>query len=442
MLKPEELSRYGRQIILPKFGKEGQQRLKDAKVLIVGAGGLGMPLLQYLAAAGIGRIGVVEHDDVHESNLHRQILYTNGDIGRKKGKIVKERLQKLNPHTHCELHLEKLTEANAEKLIADYDLVADGSDNFATKYLVNDTCVKLGKPLVYGAVLAYQGQLSVFNLPDKRGKFGPNYRDLFPEAPDNTPDCAEAGVLGVLPGIIGSLMALEVLKVVAQLGEPLSGRVLNFDGLSHRFSTIDLGLEPKAKPKPKQSEVAPPQALDPAVVQAAADESERLRQAVQAEMQAEQNGNRKPVSYEEITLKPELFTGKEKWEAANGEQEAAKEVPAAVQMAMASRQVRTVSPKELEEWADKERVFSLIDVREPNEHDLVNIGGRLIPFSKLEANMSRFRPDQTYVLYCKTGARSEKAAELLLLHGIPEVYNLEGGILRYIAEVAPEMPTY
>ena len=218
MLKPEEIARYGRQIILPGFEKAAQERLQQARILIIGAGGLGVPMLQYLAGMGAGTLGIVDDDDVEESNLHRQVLYRQADVGRMKVKAIKELLPKLNPHVKLEIHAERLTAKNAAALLAKYDVVADGSDNFQTKYLVNDTCVALGKPLVYGAVLGFDGQLSVFNLKDKRGKLGPNYRDLFPELPENIPDCAVGGVLGVVPGIIGSLMALEVVKVVTGVG--------------------------------------------------------------------------------------------------------------------------------------------------------------------------------------------------------------------------------
>ncbi|HEY1201911.1 MAG TPA: molybdopterin-synthase adenylyltransferase MoeB, partial [Niastella sp.] len=229
----EELARYNRHIIIPEFGLAGQQKLKAAKVLVVGSGGLGSPVLLYLAAAGIGTIGIVDFDVVDDSNLQRQVLFGVNEIGKAKVEAAKERLQALNPHIEFVLYNTQLTSQNALDIIKDYDVVADGTDNFPCRYLVNDACVLLGKPNVYASIFQFEGQVSVFNFKHANGEFGPNYRDLYPTPPPPglVPSCAEGGVLGVLPGIIGSLQALEVIKVVTGVGEPLVGRFYIFDAL-------------------------------------------------------------------------------------------------------------------------------------------------------------------------------------------------------------------
>jgi adenylyltransferase/sulfurtransferase len=233
MLEKEELKRYNRQIILPELGMDGQQKLKQASVLIVGAGGLGCPVLQYLVAAGIGEIGIVDDDVVDISNLHRQILYTVNDIGSNKADVAKEKLQLLNPHVQITSHPERLTESNSHHILAGYDLVIDGSDNFPTRYLVNYTCVALNKPLVFGSIFKFEGQVSVFNY-----QTGPNYRDLFPEAPDpgEMPNCTDIGVIGVLPGIVGTFMANEAIKIICGIGDVLSGKLLTINALDASIS--------------------------------------------------------------------------------------------------------------------------------------------------------------------------------------------------------------
>lgn len=231
MLKKEELRRYARHLNLPDFGVEAQEKLKEARVLIIGAGGLGCPMLQYLAAAGVGNIGIVEYDTVDESNLQRQILYTTADIGKSKAKTAKKRLQELNPHIDIQIFETPLTSDNAIEIIEQFDIVADGTDNFPTRYLVNDACVLAGKPNVYGSIFRYEGQVAVFNLLMEDGNRSPNYRDLYPKppAPDMVPNCAEGGVLGVLPGIIGSMQANEVIKIITGIGKPLAGRLCLFE---------------------------------------------------------------------------------------------------------------------------------------------------------------------------------------------------------------------
>jgi sulfur-carrier protein adenylyltransferase/sulfurtransferase len=233
-LSNEELRRYNRHIILPKFGLAGQEKLKTSKVLVVGSGGLGSPLLLYLAAAGVGTIGIVDFDVVDETNLQRQVLFGITDVGKSKAEIAAKKIQFLNPHVHVKIYTEKISSANALYIISGYDIVADGTDNFPTRYLVNDACVLSGKPYVYGSVFQFEGQLSLFNYKNEKGEPGPNYRDLYPTPPppESIPDCASGGVLGVLPGIIGSMQALEVIKAITGIGENLSGKFLVFDALT------------------------------------------------------------------------------------------------------------------------------------------------------------------------------------------------------------------
>ena len=241
-LNTEEIKRYARHLILPEIGIEGQQKLKQAKVLVIGAGGLGCPVLQYLIAAGVGTIGIVDFDRVEESNLQRQILYSTGDIGKYKVEVAKEKLSKQNPFVKIITYCQLLTATNALEIISNYEIIVDGSDNFATRYLVNDACVILNKSLVFGSIFKFQGQLSVFNY-----KGGPTYRCLYPEPPADgeIPNCAEIGVMGVLPGIIGALQANEVIKIIVGVGEVLSGKLLTFDSLTVQFNTFDIAVNPE-----------------------------------------------------------------------------------------------------------------------------------------------------------------------------------------------------
>ena len=243
----EELERYSRHLIIPEFNIEGQRRLKNAKVLVIGSGGLGSPLLLYLTAAGVGTIGLVDFDVVDETNLQRQVLFSVDDVGKAKTESAINRLQGLNPHIRFIEHNTRLTSENALEILADYDVIADGTDNFPTRYLVNDASVILQKPNVYASIFRFEGQVSVFNYTDKDGKTGPNYRDLFPTPPPPglVPSCAEGGVIGVLPGIIGSLQANEVIKVITGIGEPLSGRLFLFDALTFETRTLKVHKDPE-----------------------------------------------------------------------------------------------------------------------------------------------------------------------------------------------------
>jgi adenylyltransferase/sulfurtransferase len=247
MLNPEQFHRYSRQILLPEFGMEGQIKLSNAKVLVIGSGGLGSPVLLYLAAAGVGRIGIVDFDVVDESNLQRQVLFTTNDIGKPKAATAAEKIKALNPNIKVQIFNGFISSSNALEFISEFDLVIDGSDNLPTRYLVNDACLLLNKTLIYGAIFQFEGQVSVFNLLHADGTRGPNYRDLFPQPPppEMVPSCSEGGVLGVLPGIIGSMMANEAIKVITGIGSTLSGRLLLFDALD--FTTRFLKIQPNLK---------------------------------------------------------------------------------------------------------------------------------------------------------------------------------------------------
>lgn len=368
-----ELARYNRHIMLPQFGLAAQQKLKSAKVLVVGSGGLGSPLLLYLAAAGVGTIGIVDFDVVDDSNLQRQVLFGKNDIGAAKVLAAKSRLESLNPYIGIRVHQAQLRSENALDIIRDYDVVADGSDNFPTRYLVNDACVLLGKPLVFAAVSQFEGQVSVFNLLQDNGERGPNYRDLHPEppAPGLVPNCAEGGVLGVLPGIMGSMQALEVIKIISGTGESLSGRLVIFDALDFQMRSFN------------------------------------IRRRADNPL----NGNH-PTITELIDY--ELFCGLKN---TTGEQP-----------------IKEINAGELREWQQLGEPFQLIDVREPHEYEASNLGGELIPLADISAQAQRLARDRKVVLHCRSGARSAQAIrELEEKFGFDNLYNLSGGILAYQA---------
>jgi adenylyltransferase/sulfurtransferase len=379
-LSKEELARYSRHIAMDGFGLEAQQKLKAARVLVVGAGGLGSPSLLYLAAAGVGTIGLVEFDRVDESNLQRQVLYSVDDVGRSKSEAAKQRLLALNPHIRIEVHEVRLTSENALDIIGRYDVVADGTDNFATRYLVNDACVMLGKPNVYASIFRFEGQVSVFNYRDAEGNTGPNYRDLYPSPPPPglVPNCAEAGVLGVLPGIIGSMQALEVIKIVTGVGEVLSGRFLVFDALT---------FEPRIF-KIRKSPDNPLNGDHPVITQL--------------------------IDYDE-------FCGIKKTE----------------------RQIKEISATELAAWMEQGEDFQLIDVREKYEYEIVNLGGELLPLGEIETLTARIDRNRKVVVHCKSGGRSAEAIRRLEERfGYTNLYNLRAGIMGYIEEVRPELQRY
>jgi molybdopterin/thiamine biosynthesis adenylyltransferase/rhodanese-related sulfurtransferase len=377
----EELARYNRHIIIPEFGEEAQLKLKAAKVLIIGSGGLGSPALLYLTAAGVGTIGIVDFDVVDDSNLQRQVLFDIHEIGKSKVEAAKRRLEALNPHVHFILHNTHINSGNALDIIKEYDVVADGTDNFPTRYLVNDATLLLDKPNVYGSIFQFEGQVSVFNYVNRAGERGPNYRDLYPTPPPPglVPSCAEGGVLGVLPGIIGSLQALEVIKVIAGIGEPLSGRFFTFDALNFENRTFNI----------KRRDDNPVNGINPTIHEL--------------------------IDYEQ-------FCG---------------------MRAVEEKPVKEISARELYDWQVKGKKFKLIDVREPSEFKIVEIGGELIPLATVSDNTDRIPKDIDVVVHCKAGVRSLKAIrELEEKFGYNNLFNLKGGILAYIDQVKPELTRY
>ena len=381
LFSKEELARYSRHIIIPGFGIEAQQKLKAAKVLVIGSGGLGSPVLLYLAAAGVGTIGIVDFDVVDDSNLQRQVLFGVNEIGKPKVEAARRRLEALNPYIRLNIYNTHLNSQNALDILKDYDVIADGTDNFPTRYLVNDASVLLGKPNVYASIFQFEGQVSVFNYRDASGVLGPNYRDLYPTPPPPglVPSCAEGGVLGVLPGIIGSLQALEVIKVITGLGETLSGRFYIFDALGFESRTFTI----------RRREDNPINGKNPTITAL--------------------------IDYEQ-------FCG----------MRAVEEAP-----------LKEITVKELYDWQVNGEKFQLIDVREPHEFDIVNIGGELIPLATVADNSDRIARDKNVVIHCKVGGRSAKAIrELQEKFGFNNLYNLKGGILSYIDEVQPELTKY
>lgn len=382
LLSREELQRYSRHLVLQDFGVEKQVKLRNASVLVVGAGGLGCPALLYLAAAGVGTIGVVDADQLELSNLQRQVLYTIADLGKNKAEAAVARLAQLNPHTAYRAHVTRLTSGNAMEIIEGYDVVVDGTDNFPTRYLINDACVLLNKPFVYGSILQYEGQAAVFNLRNGEGKFSANYRDLFPEPPDagTVPNCEQAGVLGVLPGLVGCIQANEVIKILTGSGEPLSNRLLILDASTMEQTMIRI-----------------------------------------AEM-----GSRTKIShlidYEDFCG---ISAGKNK--SLNDKTLAMKEV----------------TVLELKKMMDENDDFQLIDVREPHEYDICHLDGELIPMSDIPNNVDKISKEKKVILHCRSGKRS---GDMLLWleknHGFSNLYNLKGGILAWAKEIDPEFPTY
>ena len=377
----EELARYNRHIIIPEFGMAAQQKLKAAKVLVIGSGGLGSPVLLYLAAAGVGTIGIVDFDVVDDSNLQRQVLFGVDEIGKPKVEAARRRLEGLNPYINIRIYNTHLNSQNALDILKEYDVIADGTDNFPTRYLVNDAAVLLGKPNVYASIFQFEGQVSVFNYRDAQGNTGPNYRDLYPTPPPPglVPSCAEGGVLGVLPGIIGSLQALEVIKVITGVGETLSGRFYIFDALNFENRTFTI----------KRRDDNPINGKNPTITAL--------------------------IDYEQ-------FCG----------MRAVEESP-----------LKEITAKELYDWQVKGEKFQLIDVREPHEYDIVNIGAELVPLATVSANSGRIDRDKKVVVHCKMGGRSAKAIrELEEKFGFTNLYNLKGGIIAYIDEVQPELTKY
>ena len=377
-LTGDELRRYGRHLVIPEVGIEGQRRLKNAKVLLVGAGGLGSPAALYLAAAGVGTLGLVDFDKVDITNLQRQIIHGTHDIGRPKLDSASDKIRDINPNVHVEQYDTALTSSNALDIARDYDVIVDGTDNFPTRYLVNDTCVLLGKPNAFGSVLRFEGQASVFAAAD-----GPCYRCLFREPPPAglIPSCAEAGVLGVLPGLMGTIQATETIKLILGIGEPLIGRLLLVDALTMQFRTIQLRRDP----------------LCPAC---GTHEIKEL------------------IDYE-------AFCGVTMNQQSDGEQ------------------ISDITPRELKEKIDRGDDMQLVDVREEWEWQIARIpGARLIPVGTIEDEASTLDPNREVVLFCKSGVRSVHAAEVLADAGFSKITNVLGGISRWSQEVDPTVLRY
>jgi adenylyltransferase/sulfurtransferase len=380
-LTTDDLSRYSRHLILPEVGMEGQQKLKAARVLCVGTGGLGSPLALYLAAAGIGTLGLVDFDVVDASNLQRQIIHSTKDIGRKKLDSAEEKLKALNPAIHIVKHDTMLSSANALEILKDYDIVADGTDNFPTRYLVNDACVLLGKPNVYGSIFRFEGQASVFATEQ-----GPCYRCLYPEPPPPglVPSCAEGGVLGILPGLVGVIQATEVIKLILGKGESLVGRLLLVDALNMRFRELKLRRNPEC----------PVCGLNPTVTAL--------------------------IDYQQ-------FCGI---------------VPDSPEVKSMNNGIPQLTVKELKRRMDAGEDVYLIDVREPFEYQIAQIGGKLIPQNEVPNRLAEIDRDREVIVQCKSGGRSQRIAEFLKQSGYPRVANLAGGILAWSDEIDPKVPKY
>ena len=377
-LSAEELQRYSRHLMMPEVTQEGQRRLKAARVLCIGAGGLGSPAALYLAAAGVGTIGIVDFDDVDLSNLQRQILHGTKDVGRAKLESARDRLSDINPKIDIELHRCRFTSENASDLVAQYDVIVDGSDNFPTRYLSNDVCVFARKPNVYGSVFRFEGQTTVF-APHLGG---PCYRCLFPEPPppDTVPNCAEAGVLGVLPGIIGMLQAIETIKLIVGIGEPLVGRLLYFDALRMKFRELNLRRDPQC----------PVCGENPTIFS--------------------------PIDYEE-------FCGARAVRDDDG--------------------LATINVHELKRKMENNGAFAIVDVREEFEYDIARIeGSKLIPLGELPERLDELQKDEEIILLCKSGTRSAHAAQLLRAAGFARAYSLEGGVDAWADQIDPAMQKY
>jgi sulfur-carrier protein adenylyltransferase/sulfurtransferase len=377
-LSNDEILRYSRHLIMPEVGMEGQQKLKAARVLCIGAGGLGSPLALYLAAAGVGTLGIVDFDVVDYTNLQRQIIHSTADVGRKKLESAGEKLKAINPFLNIQTFETKLTSENALKIFADFDIIADGTDNFPTRYLVNDACALTGKPNVYGSIFRFEGQASVFATEE-----GPCYRCLYPEPPPPglVPSCAEGGVLGILPGLVGVIQATEVIKLILGKGDPLIGRLLLVDALGMKFRELKLRKNPDCPvcgPHPTITEL---------------------------------------IDYNEFCG----MRGEETPMTAN---------------------VPEIQVEELKKKLDAGEEIFVLDVREPHEYQICNIGGYLIPLGDLPKRVHELDSSREIVAHCRSGVRSGKAVAFLRQAGFRKVHNLAGGILAWADRVDPKMPKY
>ncbi|MFZ0821962.1 MAG: molybdopterin-synthase adenylyltransferase MoeB [Candidatus Acidiferrales bacterium] len=378
-LSKDEILRYSRHLIMPEVGMDGQLKLKQSRVLLIGAGGLGAPLGLYLAAAGVGHLGIVDFDVVDFTNLQRQVTFSTSDVGRPKLDAAKDRLAAMNPAIDIQTYETRLSSANALELFRGYDIVVDGTDNFPTRYLVNDACLLLGKRNVYGSIFRFEGQVSIFGAPD-----GPCYRCLYPEPPPPglVPSCAEGGVLGVLPGIVGAIQAIEAIKLILGVGDALIGRLLLFDALSMKFREL------KLKKNPACPLCGPNRTIT------------------------------KLIDYEE-------FCG------IRGE-----EAPAP------TATVPEITPRELKQRLDRGDDLFILDVREPHEYQICNLNGFLLPLGDLPKRVHELDSSREIVAHCRSGKRSAEAAEFLRKAGFRKIWNLKGGILAWSDEVDPSVPKY
>jgi len=378
VLNNDEILRYSRHLIMPEVGMEGQLKLKAARVLCIGAGGLGSPLALYLGAAGVGTLGIVDFDVVDYTNLQRQIIHSTQDVGRKKLESAAEKLKSINPFLNIRLFETKLTSQNALELFHEFDIIADGTDNFPTRYLVNDACVLTGKPNVYGSIFRFEGQASVFATEE-----GPCYRCLYPEPPPPglVPSCAEGGVLGILPGLVGVIQATEVIKLILGKGEPLIGRLLLVDALGMKFRELKLRKNPDCPACGTHRTIT------------------------------------KLIDYNEFCG----IRGEEK----------------PVEAGIPEMQV-----EELKRRLDAGDDLFVLDVREPHEYQICNIGGHLIPLGDLPKRVSELDSSREIVAHCRSGVRSAKAVGFLQQAGFKKVHNLAGGILAWADRVDPKMPKY
>jgi adenylyltransferase/sulfurtransferase len=378
-LTVDEVRRYSRHIIIPEVGMVGQKRLKNARVLCVGAGGLGSPALMYLAAAGVGTLGIVEFDTVDESNLQRQIIHGQSDIGRPKAESARDSVLEINPYVNVVVHNERLDNSNVLEIFTQYDLIVDGTDNFATRYMVNDACVLLGKPYVWGSIYRFEGQASVF-----WAEHGPQYRDLYPEPPPPgmVPSCAEGGVLGVLCASIGSIMGTEAVKLITGIGEPLLGRLMIYDALDMTYRTVKIRKDPNGEPVTGL------------------------------------------IDYD-------YFCGTVSDEAADAAKDS------------------TISVKQLKDMLDArdrgESDFVLIDVREPNEWDIVSIpGAELIPKGEFlnGSALEKLPSDKPVVIHCKVGGRSAEVLAVVKGAGFADAVHVGGGVVAWVNQIEPHKPSY
>jgi adenylyltransferase/sulfurtransferase len=378
-LSNEEILRYSRHLIMPEVGMEGQLKLKNARVLLIGTGGLGAPLGLYLAAAGVGKLGLVDFDVVDFTNLQRQVTFGTSDVGKHKSEAARARLSNLNPDIEVLSFETQLTSANALELFKDFDIIVDGTDNFPTRYLVNDACILLGKPNVYGSIFRFEGQATVFGKPD-----GPCYRCLYPEPPPPglVPSCAEGGVLGVLPGIVGSIQAMETIKLILGTGDGLVGRLLLFDALGMKFRELKLRKNPDCPMCGKNRTI------------------------------------HQLIDYFE-------FCG------VRGEEAPAPDL-----------KVPEMTPRELKARLDRGDDLYILDVREPHEYQICNIKGHLVPLGELPRRVHELDSSREIVAHCRSGKRSAEAVDFLRKAGFRKIHNLTGGILAWSDEVDPSVPKY